>query len=268
MSHLWSEDGTRIAYSREGQGPAVILVGGGLDGSSENAPLATELANWFTVYNYSRRGRGGSGDTQPYAVEREVEDLQALATEAGGSAHLFGASSGGALVLEAAASGVPAVSLAVYEVPYSLGSEPVAHWQRYVEDLRRMLANDLRDEALAHFMRLAGSPEADIDAARDSEFWEPLLGLAPTLAYDAAVLGDGPPPVDRLGRISQKVLVATGGGRDPSMQGLQPNFFGAAADAIAGAIPGAVRRTVENEGHVADPQVLAAVLREFFEPAK
>lgn len=264
MTHVVSRDGTRIAFSRAGSGQAVVLVGGGLDDGSENAPLALELAKRFTVFNYARRGRGQSGDTQPYALEREVEDLEAVIREAGGSAHLFGASSGGALVLEAAARGVPAVRLAVYEAPYSVGAEAVAHWQRYVEDLRRELAHDQRDEALALFMLLAGSSEADIDAARRSEFWEPLLALAPTLAYDAAVLGDGPPPAERLRGIAQPTLVVTGGGHDPSMQGLQPNFFGAAADLIAESIPGAVRKTIENEGHVADPHVLAAVLGEFF----
>lgn len=265
MSYVESEDGTRIAFTREGSGPAVVLVGGGLDDGSENAPLATELAKSFTVYNYARRGRGESGDSLPYAVEREVEDVDALIEEAGGTAHLFGASSGGALVLEAAASGVSAARLAVYEVPYSLGADAVAHWQRYVEDLRGALAGGHRDEALALFMRLAGSNDADIDSARHSEFWEPLLVLAPTLAYDAAVLGDGAPPADRLSGISQPTLVLTGGGSDPAMQGLQPNFFGTAADAIAAVIPGAVRRTIHSEGHVADPQVLGEALREFFQ---
>lgn len=264
MNHVRSEDGTRIAYSRVGTGPAVVLVGGGLDDGSENAPLAAELASRFRVYNYARRGRGESGDTQPYALEREIEDLQAVIREAGGPTHLFGASSGGALVLEAAARGVQAVKLAVYEVPYSLGAEAVAHWQRYVVDLRGALNRNDLDEALALFMRLAGSPDTDIESARRSEFWEPLLALAPTLAYDAAVLGDGPPPVDRLRGIAQPTLVMTGGGHDPSMQALQPNFFGAAADEIAGAVPGAVRRTIENEGHVAAPAVLGEVLRDFF----
>lgn len=110
---MTSTDGTPIAYDRQGSGPAVILVGGGLvdpatgrAGRWENAPLASELAARFTVYNYDRRGRADSGDTLPYAVEREIEDIDALIAEAGGSAHLHGVSSGGALALEAAAAGV------------------------------------------------------------------------------------------------------------------------------------------------------------------
>src|SRR5215213_8547814 len=126
MSRVTSKDGTSIAYDRQGSGPAVILVGGGLvdpltgrAGRWENAPLAAELAGRFTVYNYDRRGRGGSGDTLPYAVDREVEDLEALIEEAGGSASVFGYSSGAVLSLRAAASGLAIPRLALYEPPLS-----------------------------------------------------------------------------------------------------------------------------------------------------
>jgi len=265
MRFVRSKDGTRIAFWHMGSGPAVLLVGGGLDDGSENDPLAEVLARRFTVYNFARRGRGESGDVQPYAVEREVEDIEALIQEAGGSAHLFGASSGGALVLEAAIRGVPASRLAVYEVPYSVGANESIAWIQYVERLRAALAADEPGVALESFMRLAGSSEADIEAAKSSSYWQPLIELAPTLAYDAAVLGDGPPPVERLRRISQPTLVATGGERDPAMQGLRPNFFGVAADAIASAIPRAVRRTIASEGHVAAPDVLGPLLQQFFE---
>src|SRR5919197_377804 len=130
MSRVVSKDGTPIAYDRTGDGPALILVGGGLldpvtgrAGRWENAPLAEALAARFTVYNYDWRGRADSGDTLPYAVEREVEDLGSLISVAGGSAHLYRVSSGGALALEAAAAGLAADRIAVYEVPYSIGEE-------------------------------------------------------------------------------------------------------------------------------------------------
>lgn len=116
MDYVTSADGTRIAFDRLGQGPLVILLTGGLDDGSENAPLAAELATGFTVINYQRRGRGSSGDNQPYAVEREIEDIEALIGD--GTAFLFGVSSGGALALEAAAAGLPIGKVAVYEVPY------------------------------------------------------------------------------------------------------------------------------------------------------
>ncbi|MFD8500405.1 alpha/beta fold hydrolase [Amycolatopsis sp. NPDC059657] len=225
MPHVMSKDGTSIAYQRAGTGPAVILVGGGLDDGSENAALVPELARHFTVVNYARRGRGDSGDTHPYAVEREIEDINALISEAGGPVHLFGASSGGALALEAAAAGLAIDRIAVYEVPYLIDDEAAQQWSEYVDRLTVALADGHRGDAIALFMRLAGSSGEDIAGARASSFWPGLEALAPTLAYDAACLGDGRPPVARLATITQPALVATGGIPDPHMGGLQPGFF-------------------------------------------
>jgi pimeloyl-ACP methyl ester carboxylesterase len=131
-----------------GSGPAVILVGGGLDDGSENAPLAPELAEHFTVLNYARRGRGDSGDTLPYALEREIEDIEALIAEAGGTAHLYGVSSGGALALEAAAAGIAVDRLAVYEVPYNMADDWPPRWRAYVEQLGAVLTEGRRGDAL------------------------------------------------------------------------------------------------------------------------
>jgi pimeloyl-ACP methyl ester carboxylesterase len=129
-----SKDGTSIAYDRQGSGPAAaVLVGGAAVDRSENAPLDTELAAWFTVYNYDRRGRGDSYDTLPYAVARELEDLGALVAEAGGRAHLYGVSSGGALALEATAAGIAVDRLAVYEVPYDMADGAPQRQRDYVE---------------------------------------------------------------------------------------------------------------------------------------
>src|ERR671915_1114288 len=135
-----SNDGTTIAYDRKGSGPAVVLVGGAQDDGAENAPLVPALAEHFTVYNYARRGRGASGFTEPYAVEREIEDLDALIAEAGGSAHVFGVSSGGALALEAAAAGVAVGRIGVYEVPYSIAEDAAVLWREYTEQLDAALA--------------------------------------------------------------------------------------------------------------------------------
>jgi hypothetical protein len=265
VSRVVSADGTSIAYRREGEGPAVVLVTGGLDDGSENAPLATELARRFTAYNYSRRGRGESGDSPHYAVEREIEDVAALIAEAGGSAHLYGVSSGGALVLEAAAAGLAIDRLAVYEVPYNLAADWPRRWRAYVESLGALLADGRRGEAVELFMRLAETPEETIASARDSPFWPALEAIAHTLAYDAACLGDGRPPTARLAKITRPALVATGvGGRAPQAAGwvraLDP-----AADAIVASIPNAERQVIEGQGHVVDPKVLAAVLEDFFE---
>jgi pimeloyl-ACP methyl ester carboxylesterase len=255
MRRVTSKDGTSIAYDQSGRGPAVILVGGGLDDGSENAPLAPELAEQFTVHNYARRGRGDSGDTLPYAVERELEDLDALIAEAGGSAHLYGVSSGGALALEAAAAGIAVDKLAVYEVPYNMAGDTPQRQREYVEALEAVLAQGRRGDAVELFMRMAGASEEDIVGARSSPVWPGLEAIAHTLAYDAACLGDGRPPTARLATIMRPTLVATGGGED---------FFEQAADAIATSIPHAERLTSAGQPHVADPKAVASVLERFF----
>ncbi|HEX6509728.1 MAG TPA: alpha/beta hydrolase, partial [Chloroflexota bacterium] len=118
MPQVISKDGTAIAYERSGDGPPIILVAGASADRSADAPLAALLAQHFTVFNYDRRGRGDSGDTLPYAVEREIEDIDALVTEAGGSAYVYGSSSGAVLALDAAAHGLPITKLALYEAPF------------------------------------------------------------------------------------------------------------------------------------------------------
>jgi pimeloyl-ACP methyl ester carboxylesterase len=229
----------------------VILVGGGLDDGAENAPLLPALAERFTVVNYARRGRGESGDAAEYAVAREVEDLAALIDAVGGPVHLFGASSGGALALEAA--GLDVDRIAVYEVPYPV--QMLDAWAAYREQLAALLGEDRRGEALELFMRLAGSPEDAIAGARSAPVWPQLEALAPTLAYDAACLGDGAPP-ERFAAIGQPVLVLTGA--DPG------GFFGPAADALVATLPSAERKVLAGEAHVAAPEVLAEALAEFF----
>ncbi|MGI5270173.1 alpha/beta fold hydrolase [Nonomuraea sp. CA-218870] len=264
MARVRSRDGTTIVYERTGSGPVVVLVGGGLDDGTENGPLAQELAGDFTAVNYARRGRAGSGDVRPYALEREIEDLAALIDEVGGPAHLFGASSGGALALEAAAAGLPIGRLAVFEVPYAIGDTAVQAWQDYVRQLRAVLADGRRGEAVKLFMRLAGVSEEDIAGAESSPMWSPLLELAHTLAYDAACLGDGPPPAARLATITQPTLAATGSGVDPHMAGLRSDFFGQAADAIAACVARAERRVVDVREHTVNAKALAPVLTDFF----
>jgi pimeloyl-ACP methyl ester carboxylesterase len=262
MSRVTSKDGTAIAYDRTGGGPPVVLVGGGLvdpvtgrAGRWENAPLAAELAEHLTVCNYDRRGRGDSGDTLPYAVERELEDLEALIAEAGGSAHVYGVSSGGALALEAAAAGLAIDRVAVYEVPYMIADHAAQAWREYVEQLGPALAEDRRGDAIELFMRVAGSSEDGIARARRSPMWPGLEAIAHTLAYDAACLGDGLPPTARLAAIDRPTLVATGG---------SDGFFEQAADAIAARVPQAERLTIDGQAHLVDPKALAPVLVGFF----
>ena len=117
MKKVISKDGTTIAYDQSGQGPAVILVVGAFNDKATGAPLARFLERHFTVFNYDRRGRGESGDPGPYDIEREIEDLDALIAQAGGSACVFGYSSGATLALRAAAYGLNISQLALYEPP-------------------------------------------------------------------------------------------------------------------------------------------------------
>ena len=262
-----SADGTQIAWQREGFGPAVVLVGGGLDDGSENAVLMPALAGEFTVYNYARRGRGGSGDTQPYVVQRELEDLAAVLDAAGGKAHVFGASSGGALALEAAAAGLPIARLAVYDVPYSITQDAVERWRAYRAELDEALAQGRMEGALAAFMRLGGASEDDLAGVRAAPFWYGLLALTPTLAYDAAVLGDDGPPADRLATIRQETMVLTRSTSDPYLPALPVEFFAAAADAVAAALLHVTRSTTDAPGHAVDVAAVAAVappVRAFF----
>jgi len=264
MNQVTSKDGTAIAYTRDGDGSAVVLVGGGLDDGTENAALIPVLAASFTVANYARRGRGGSRDTPPYSLEREIDDLAAVVEEIGGHAHAFGASSGGALLLEAAAAGLSLDRIAVWEVPYAVGGEAVAGWQEYSAALREALARDDRDRALELFMRLAGSPREVVEQVKESEHWPIMRELAPTLAYDAACLGDGPPPGDRLGMITQPTLVITGPGGEEAMQEMAVDFMGSSADAIVAAMPAAERLRLAEGGHMVEAAVLGPVLASWF----
>lgn len=265
MPHVTSADGTPIGYDWLGNnGPVVVLVSGSLDDGAENLPLGEHLAKAFAVVSYRRRGRGDSGDTPPYAVGREIEDLAAVIDASGGRAHVFGASSGGALALEAAAAGLPIDRIAVHEIPYLVDEAMVTAWHAYTTGLAAALDAGHRDEALRMFMRFAGSSDDDIAAAEAAPVWPALRTLAPTLRYDAACLGEGPPPTERLAKVTQPVLLTTGATVDPHATGLPRDFFGAAADAAAVELRNARRATIEVPGHVPDPALLGPLLATFY----
>ncbi|MFE9678857.1 alpha/beta fold hydrolase [Streptomyces sp. NPDC006259] len=254
-----SRDGTSLAYARAGQGPAVILVSGAMSTGGTVAPLAGLLAQHHTTLWYDRRGRGESGDTAPYAVEREVEDLAALIEAAGGEAALYGVSSGGALALEAAAAGLPVSRVAVYEVPFADFSEGGAEERAaYTEHLTRALAQDHRGDAVELFLRLTGLAEEMIHGARQSPMWPAMEQIAPSLAYDDAVMGDGLVPRERLASIGVPVLSLSGSA--------SPEWMLRAARAVAEAVPEGTHRSLEDQTHMVDPNVLAPVLAEFLAP--
>ncbi|MGW1751903.1 alpha/beta fold hydrolase [Streptomyces sp. NPDC002092] len=251
-----SHDGTSLAYQRTGEGPAVILVSGAMSTGATVAPLAGPLAGRFSVVSYDRRGRGESGDTQPYAVAREVEDLAALIDAVGGEASLYGISSGGALVLEAAASGVPVRRVAVYEVPFAVYEGGAKERAEYTERLEEALGQGRRGDAVELFLRLTGLAEEMIQSARNSPMWSGMEAIAPSLAYDNAVMGDGLVPLDRLAGIEVPVLSLAGSA--------SPAWMREAARAVAETAPQGTYQILEGQTHMVDPNVLAPVLAEFF----
>ncbi|MFE3633646.1 alpha/beta fold hydrolase [Streptomyces sp. NPDC059168] len=251
-----SRDGTSLAYRVIGRGPTVILVSGAMSTGGTVAPLAHRLADHCTAVVYDRRGRGESGDTAPYAVEREVEDLAALIDAVGGAAGLFGVSSGGALVIEAAASGLPVRQAAVYEVPFADFLDGGAGKRAYTERLRAALSEGRRGDAVELFLRLTGLGEETIRSARESPMWAGMESVAPSLAYDDAVLGDGVLPGERLAAVSVPLLSVAGGA--------SPGWMREAAEAVARTVPRGTYRALEGQTHAVEPEVLAPVLAEFF----
>ncbi|MFI7109771.1 alpha/beta fold hydrolase [Nonomuraea sp. NPDC050227] len=262
-SMINSADGTPIAYERAGQGPAVILVDGALSfrGSSINGGLAEALAPDFTVYTYDRRGRGESGDTQPYAVEREVEDLAALVKEAGGPVRLYGTSSGAALALAAVQHGLPVERLALYEPPFVVDGARPPIKDDYPRRLEALVAAGRRAEAVRMFMREGvGLPAIVVAMMRFMPAWATLKAVAHTLPYDTALVfpyqRGVPYPEGAWASVTVPTLVADGG--------KSPQWMRNSVGALAKALPAADYRTLDGQTHIVKPEALAPVLREFF----
>jgi pimeloyl-ACP methyl ester carboxylesterase len=261
MPAVISKDGTKIAYDKVGRGPAVIVVEGALVTGEASKPLAKLLAADFTVYSYDRRGRGDSTDTKPYSAEKEVEDIEALIDVAGGTAYLYGISSGAALALEAAMSlGDKVKKLALYEAPYDSSEAGIKAWREFKTKLAELLAADDRNGALLLQLKIAGAPDEAIEGMRREPEWKSMEAIAHTLAYDAAVVGeDRVVPSERAAGVTAQVLVMDGGASKEVIP-----FMHVTAEQLTKAIPGAQHRTLEGQGHDVDDKVLAPVLREFF----
>jgi pimeloyl-ACP methyl ester carboxylesterase len=234
----------------------VILIAGAFNTRSTTAPLAEQLARRFTVLNADRRGRGDSGDSGPYAIEREIEDVAALIDAAGGSAGLFGYSSGATLCLRAAAS-LPVAGLALYEPPFVVDDAHPRPPADLVRRLTQLIEEGRRGDAVELYQRDAvGMPEELVVQLRQAPFRPGLEAIAHTLVYDATIIGDLALPTELLPAVSAPALVIAGGESWP--------FMRAAAAALADALPDGRSCTLEGETHQINPVATAAVLEPFF----
>ncbi|PWW21513.1 pimeloyl-ACP methyl ester carboxylesterase [Geodermatophilus normandii] len=254
MRTVRSTDGTPIAVDDEGSGPPLVLVTGALCDRRSPAGLVPLLAGSATVHTYDRRGRGSSGDTAPYAVEREIDDLAAVIGSTGGTALVYGHSSGARLALAAAAAGVPIDRLAVYEPPFrsGTGDADAAVLRRRVEHL--LEEGDRRGAVTAHLVG-SGIPEPVVQQMHGAPWWPAVEALAHTLPYDQALCGDLSLPTDQLASISIPTLVLGGGASGADWR--------AALREVAATVPDGRYAEVPGQGHVPAHEVLAPVLAGF-----
>lgn len=259
-ARVTSEDGTEIAFDSTGKGPALIIVSGALSHRKalDGSRLVADLSKHFTVYVYDRRGRGESTDVQPYAVEREIEDLEALVDHAGGSANLFGVSSGAALAMQAAARLGPAKvpRVALYEPPYGQDSVAFASQKQRVNEI---ITTGKPGDAAAFFLTAIGTPPEAIEGMKRSGEWEAIKKIDFTLAYDYAVLGNGAVPEAIARAITVPALVMDG---EKTMDFIHPT-----CDRLAKLMPRSQRKTLAGQTHQVNADATAPVLIAFFTAA-
>ncbi|MCE9579079.1 MAG: alpha/beta fold hydrolase [Deltaproteobacteria bacterium] len=243
-----------IAFDRTGDGSPVILVLGAFNTRPTGAPLAAALAARHTVINYDRRGRGGSGDQAPYAVEREIEDLDALIQQVGGGAAVFGFSSGAALALAAAVHGLAITRLALFDLPLRI--EPPADRVDHAAALDALVRDGRRGDAVEYFQRrMVGLPEAIIVQLRNAPFRPALEAMAHTLVYEATILGDGGVHLERPRGLGMPMLAIAAPGHA---------FMRETAEALARAVPHGQSLFLDGATHDLVPGVLAPPLLQFF----
>ncbi|HEY6315844.1 MAG TPA: alpha/beta hydrolase [Streptosporangiaceae bacterium] len=262
MNTVRSADGTTISYTRAGQGPPLILVDGALCSRSFGPmpKLADQLAPHFTVYTYDRRGRGDSGDTQPYEPDREIEDLEALIALAGDTVYLHGTSSGAALALEAAKHIRSIARLAVYEPPFIVDASRPPMPDDYLPRLKGLIADGRHGDAVKMFMRFVGTPAVFTAVMPLTPVWGKLKAVAPTLPYDLTIVHDHqrgtPYAPGEWAAVKAPTLVAAGG--------KSPAWMANATRTLADALPNATYRTLPGQNHMVKAQVIAPVLTDFF----
>ena len=260
METVRSRDGTTIAYDRSGSGPALVLVSGAMGTRADATDIASHLASVFTVIAYDRRGRADSGDTQPYAVEREIEDIEALIAHAGGSARVYGHSSGAVLALRAAAAGLAIPRLALYEPPFIVDDSRPPQPDDDVERLEAFVAAGRPGDGVAYFLTdSVGMPAEVVGHIRQGPGWPGMEAVAHTLPYDARIMADtmggDPAPLRQWATVTTPTIVIDGS--------KSPPMFKSGADAIAVVLPYAERTTLADQDHGPAAAILAPVLIEF-----
>jgi pimeloyl-ACP methyl ester carboxylesterase len=258
MGKVRSADGTEIAFDTIGEGPPVILVGGALNDRriQHLTELASHLAGDFAVYLYDRRGRGDSGEASDWSVAREVEDLDALIAEAGGSAHAYGVSSGAILILEAAAVGVPLTRLALFEPPIAIEGGVANAETDFVPRLTELISSGRKGDAVEFFLKDIGLPPEAVAGVRQSPGWPVMEAMAHTLLYDSALSEDPSLVTERLPKVMVPTLVLDSAGSSKEL--------GGSAQAVVDALPEGRKRTLEGEYHNVAAADLAAAVAEFF----
>lgn len=255
MDKVSSKDGTSIAYDTFGSGPGLILIAGAFTDRSYYVPLATALSPDFTVITYDRRGRGDSTDVAPYAVEREIEDLQAL-REATGAVYASADSSGVMVLFRAVATGVHFDKLAVMEPPFRVDGAPPAP-DRYLERLQEFIATGNPGGAAELFMvEAVGQPQEMVDGFKGTPLWTALEAMAPTLVYDALQMGDSSLPTDLLRKISTETLAIHSTG--------SPAWMQSAVATTAAALPNAHLVALDGQFHQVSQDVLVEAFKDFF----
>jgi pimeloyl-ACP methyl ester carboxylesterase len=256
MDTVTSADGTVIAFDRYGDGPPVIMTVGAFNTRSQTEPLARALAPRFMALNYDRRGRGDSGDTAPYSVEREIDDIAALIEQAGGSAAVFGHSSGATLALKAAASGLPITHLVLYEPPFNTDDNDPTLPADFAGELAELVSAGRRGDAVELYQTKAvGIPQEMVAQMRHAPFRPGLEAIAHTLAYDAAIVGDRSMPGGLLATLTVPALVITGE--------QSPPFLRNAAQVAAQTLPNGQLAVLPGQSHDLNPDATAPVMAEF-----
>jgi pimeloyl-ACP methyl ester carboxylesterase len=266
MKTTVSKDGTRIAFEQLGSGPPLILVDGAFCNRTFGPmpKLAPLLATRFTVVHYDRRGRGESSDTAPYSVDRELEDLTALADCVDGIPCLYGTSSGAALAMLAVSRGLKVKKLALYEPPFSLDNTNHPQPPDFREQIHAMLKEGRRDDAMKMFMASVGMPRFAINIMRWLPGpWPQLRKVAHTLDYDFAVLGEtqsGNALPDQWRRTMQSVSAPT----HVMVGSKSPPWMQHSVKTVASHIPGATTQVINGQDHNASAKSVAPELLRFF----